>query len=247
MCLIAFQWQPDGSVPLILAGNRDEFYARPTASLAWWEGGRILAGRDLKAGGAWLSVTTDGRLAALTNHRDPRLTRADRASRGQLPVRFLEGHATTDAFLEQLRGEADQYNPFNLLLFDGMELLGYESRHDRIVPFAAGIHAVSNGDFDEPWPKVEALKASLASALVDDEALLKLLGEVQPFPDDRLPSTGVSMEWERALSPPFVRTPTYGTRSSSIVRLGRDAVSILEQRFSLEGPEGRNGFRFQRP
>ncbi len=246
MCLIAFQWQPDDPVPLILAGNRDEFYARPTASLAWWEEGCLLAGRDLKAGGTWLGVTPGGRFATLTNHRDPRLTRTDRASRGQLPVRFLEGNATVRTFLEQLRGDADLYNPFNLLLFDGRELLGYESRHDRIVPFAPGIHAVSNGDFDEPWPKVEALKAGLASALEDDEALLNLLGVAQLFSDDHLPSTGVSIEWERALSPAFVRTPIYGTRASSIVRLGRDAVSILEQRFTPAGSEGRAEFRFQR-
>ena len=246
MCLIAFQWQPEGPVPLILAGNRDEFYARPTAPMAWWAGGRILAGKDLKASGTWLGVAKDGRFAALTNFRDPRLTKTDRASRGQLPVRFLEGNAAVGTFLEQLRGEVDQYNPFNLLLFDGLDLLAYESRHDRIVPFAPGIHAVSNGDFDGPWPKVEALKAGLASALEDDEALLNLLGEAQPFPDDRLPSTGVSIEWERSLSPAFVRSPTYGTRASAVVRLGRDTVSILEQGFSPEGPQGRTEFQFQR-
>jgi uncharacterized protein with NRDE domain len=247
MCLIAFHWQPDGPTPLVLAANRDEFYERPTAPLAWWEGGRILAGRDLRAGGTWLGVTRDGRLAAITNHRDPAQASPDRASRGRIPVAYLEGNLGARAFLEQLRAQADDYNPFNLLLFDGRDLLGYESRQDRIVPFAPGIHAVSNGAFDEPWPKVERIRAGLAQDNVDDEGLLALLGESDPVEDSRLPQTGVSLEWERGLSPVFVRLPTYGTRASTVLRLGRGSVSVLEQRFSWEGPEGRQAFRFQMP
>jgi uncharacterized protein with NRDE domain len=246
MCIIAFHWQPDGPVPLVLAANRDEFYERPTAPLAWWEGGRILAGRDLRAGGTWLGVTPEGRLAAITNYRNPAQSQPDRASRGLLPVAFLEGNLGARAFLEQLATQASHYNPFNLLLFDGMDLLGYESRHAAVVPFTAGIHAVSNGDFDEPWPKVEGLKLGLATGLEDDEALLARLGEAEPFADGRLPHTGVPIAWERALSPAFVRTPTYGTRTSTILRLGRESVSILEQRYSETGPEGRSRFQFQR-
>ena len=246
MCVIAFHWQPDGPVPLIVAANRDEFYERPTAPLAWWEGGRILAGRDLKAGGTWQGLTLDGRWAALTNHRDPSRADPSKASRGQIPVRFLEGNHTAPAFLEQLRQQADRYNPFNLLLFDGRDLLGYESRHDAIVPFTPGSHAVSNGDFDEPWPKVEALKSGFAAALEHDEALLALLGDARPFLDHRLPHTGVSIEWERSLSPIFVRTPSYGTRASTLLRLGVEAVAMLEQRFSWDGAEGRNAFQFSR-
>ncbi|MFZ1375683.1 MAG: NRDE family protein [Geothrix sp.] len=245
MCLIAFQWDPPGETPLVVAANRDEFYARPTAPMAWWEGGRILAGRDIQAGGTWLGVSAGGRFAALTNHRDPSRTRPDRATRGLLPVRFLEGGHTVGAFLDEVRTEADRYNPFNLLLYDGRDLLGFESRRDRVVSFTPGIHAFSNGDFDEPWPKVEQLKAGLVDAEGDDAALLALLQEAEPFPDERLPSTGVALEWEWALSPAFIRTPTYGTRASTILRLGREAVSVLQQRFSPEGPEGRSEVRFR--
>ncbi len=246
MCLIAFQWQPDGPRPLVLAANRDEFYERPTAPLAWWEGDRILAGRDLRAGGTWLGVTRQGRLAALTNHRDPAQAKPDRASRGLLPVAFLNGDLNARTFLDQLGTQAERYNPFNLLLFDGKDLLGYESRHAALVPFGPGIHAVSNGDFDEPWPKVEGLKLALSAGLEDDEALLARLGEAEPFEDGRLPHTGVPIEWERALSPAFVRTPTYGTRASTLLRLELGSASILEQRYSEAGPEGRSGFCFQR-
>jgi uncharacterized protein with NRDE domain len=247
MCLIAFHWQPDGPTSLVLAANRDEFYERPTAPLAWWEGDRILAGRDLRAGGTWLGVTRDGRLAAITNHRDPAQSKEGRASRGQVPVDFLKGNLSARAFLEQLGTQAEHYNPFNLLLFDGRDVLGYESRQDRIVPFAPGIHAVSNGAFDEPWPKVERIREGLAQGNLDDDGLLALLGESEPFEDGRLPRTGISLEWERGLSPVFVRLPTYGTRASTVLRLGRGSVSVIEQRFSQEGPEGRQTFRFQLP
>jgi len=245
MCVIAFHWRPEAPLPLLLAGNRDEFYARPTAPMAWWEGGRILAGRDLLAGGTWLGVGPGGRFAALTNHRDPSKTRPDRATRGLLPVQFLEVDHAAAAFLEELRPVADRYNPFNLLVYDGRDLLGYESHHDRVVSFAPGIHAFSNGDFDEPWPKVEQLKAGLVDGEGDDEALLVLLQEAEPFPDERLPSTGVALEWERALSPAFIRTPTYGTRASTLLRLGQESISVVEQRFSPDGPEGRSEFRFR--
>jgi len=246
MCLIAFHWRPKGPVPLVLAGNRDEFYERPTAPLAWWEGGRLLAGRDLRGGGTWLGLTPEGRCAVITNFRDPSMARPDRATRGLIPLRFLEGTQTAATYLERLRQQVTDYNPFNLLLFDGTDLLGYESHQDRVVPFTPGIHAVSNGAFDEPWPKVEAVKAGLAGQEDDDEALLKLLGNAQPYSDDRLPSTGVPLEWERSLSPIFIRTPTYGTRASTIVRLGRELASILEQRFSHAGPEDLAEFRFDR-
>ena len=247
MCLIAFHWRPEGPLPLLVAGNRDEFYARPTAPMTWWEGGRILAGRDLQAGGTWLGVGPGGRFAALTNHRDPAKTRPGRATRGLLPVRFLEVEHTAGAFLEELRPVAGRYNPFNLLVYDGRDLLGFESRQDRVVSFTPGIHAFSNGAFDEPWPKVERLKAGLVEGEEDDEALLALLREAEPFPDERLPSTGVALEWERALSPAFIRTPTYGTRASTILRLGVNGISIVEQRFTFHGPEARAGYQFKRP
>ncbi len=246
MCVVAFRWEPGGEVPLLVVGNRDEFYERPTAPLAWWEGGAILAGRDLRAGGTWLGVSLAGRCAVITNHRDPSLARPDRFSRGQLPVRFLEGTPTAEAFLGELQKEADRYNPFNLLLFDGKDLLGFESRHGRVRAFAPGIHGVSNGDFDEPWPKVEVLKAGLAAPPGTDAALLTLLEDARPSSDGQLPSTGIPIELERTLSAAFIRTPTYGTRASTILRLGRDAVSILEQRFAFAGPEARTKIRFRK-
>lgn len=72
MCLIVFAWQPGHALPLLVAANRDEFYARPSLPLAAWEDAEgVFAGRDLEAGGTWLGLGPAGRFAALTNVRDP--------------------------------------------------------------------------------------------------------------------------------------------------------------------------------
>lgn len=245
MCLVGFHWRPGGPVPLLLVGNRDEFHQRPAAPMAWWAGDDILAGRDLQGGGTWLGVDRRGRLATLTNHRDPFTFQAGRPSRGELPVRFLRGTRTAADFLEALGAEAPKHNPFNLLLYDGRDLLGFESLTGRVLVYPPGVHAFSNGPLAAPWPKVEALRAGLASAPDRDEALLELLADTTPYPDDRLPRTGVPLAWERALSPAFIRTPDYGTRASTVVRVGRDSVAVVEQRFSASGPEGRTALRFE--
>ena len=167
MCLIAWNWQPASATPLLLVANRDEFYARPSQALQWWEGGLILAGKDLQAGGTWLGLTRGGRLAALTNHRDfsgaanaPR-QRADAPSRGELVTQFLNSELPALAFLQRLAGDAKHYNAFNLLVFDGTELLGLQSRDAKVVAMQPGMGAVSNADFHSPWPKLTWLRDEL--------------------------------------------------------------------------------------
>ena len=126
MCLIGFHWRPDGPIPLLVAGNRDEFYDRPTAPLAWWEGGRILAGQDLWSGGTWMGVSRDGRFAAITNFREPQRSRNGAPSRGFIPLRFLEVGGSAADFLCWLRKEASRYAPFNVLV-SGLPATGLNS------------------------------------------------------------------------------------------------------------------------
>jgi uncharacterized protein with NRDE domain len=242
MCLIAWNWQPQSETPLLLLGNRDEFYARPTQALHWWDGEQVLAGKDLEAGGTWLGVGVGGRLAALTNFRLPQVDPRPKPSRGAVTARFLQSDTDARSYLQALAAEADQYNPFNLLLWDGHALLGLESRHRHIRAIAPGIGAVSNADFDTPWPKLQRLKAGLdqscASGATAVQDLLPLLQERQIADDSELPKTGVPLDVERMLSAIFVASPTYGTRASSIVTVRRNTTHFFEQSYTTNGMFG---------
>ena len=256
MCLIAWNWQPESDTPLLLLANRDEFYARPAQALQWWDGGCILAGKDLQAGGTWMGLTRTGRLAALTNYRDfssassPHALRGDAPSRGELVTAFLNSDLPALAFLQRLAGRAARYSPFNLLVFDGTHLLGLQSRGARIVEMQPGIGAVSNADFHSPWPKLTWLSDQLENHVnggtstsagcngahgANVESLLSLLKNEAIAPDEALPQTGLPLARERALSAAFITSPEYGTRACSVVRIARTHAQFVERCFDSNG------------
>jgi uncharacterized protein with NRDE domain len=229
-------------MPLLLIANRDEFYARPSQPLHWWATGGVLAGRDLQAGGTWLGVSRDGRLAALTNFRAPAALRSSAPSRGELTAGFLTSGLSSSMFLSEVARRAGDYNPFNLLVFDGQHLMGLESRHAKSFVVARGIGAVSNADFQTPWPKVARLKAGLRTLTeegrANEAALLRLLQDRNTAPDAALPKTGIPIIRERALSAAFIATPDYGTRACSVIRIGRNEVEFFEQNYDALGVTG---------
>lgn len=236
MCLIlfAYRWHPD--YPLVLAANRDEFYDRPTAPLAFWpENPALLAGRDLAAGGTWLGVSRQGRLAAITNYRDPANFRPQAPSRGPLVSDFLQGQEPAQAYLQQLQPRAADYNGFNLLLGDDQGLHYYSNQEDEPRVLGAGLYGLSNHLLNTPWPKVERGKRGLATALsrsadLVPETLWHVLGDRTQAPDEALPATGVSLDWERALSPLFIATAGYGTRSSTLLWIdAQHQVTVQEK------------------
>ena len=246
MCLIAWNWQPHSELPLLLVANRDEFYARSTLPLHQWKDARIFAGQDLQAGGTWLGLGPGGRLAALTNVRNVGKQRDSAPSRGALVSGFLHSDLSGNAYLQSIMPDCDRFNPFNLLLFDGQSLLGFESQGGRIVDMQSGISAVSNAGFDTPWPKLLALKSGLhhwvreqtAPQPPGSDALFALLEQDQPAPDAQLPDTGIPLERERALSCAFIRSSDYGTRASSLVMLRRNSARFVERSFDVQGFTG---------
>jgi len=237
VCVIAWNWQPDSATPLILLSNRDEFHARPSRALHWWEsngtGTTLLAGRDLQGGGTWLGVNAQGQLAAITNYRSADVARKDAPSRGELVEQFLQGSQSALQYLETLTESADAYNPFNLLVFDGQCLMGLESRNARILYLPTGIGGVSNADFNTPWPKLtrlqESLSRQLKTGLVCVETSLELLHDTTLAPDEELPQTGVPLPLERSLSPIFVSMQGYGTRACSVIQIHNDRIDFTEQ------------------
>lgn len=239
MCLIAWNWQPGTDTPLLLLANRDEFYARPTQALHWWDGGQVLAGKDLQAGGTWLGAGRDGRVAALTNYRLPVNDPGTRPSRGALVTDFLQGDWDAVSYLAALAPHAGDYNPFNLLVFDGQRLMGLESRSKQVISMGAGLGAVSNADFDTPWPKLMRLKSGLQIQLqagrngVAD--LLPLLRDTTLATDAELPNTGVSLGLERMLSATFVTSAHYGTRACSVIALQQKKLMFFEESHGERG------------
>jgi uncharacterized protein with NRDE domain len=248
MCLIAWNWQPDSATPLLLLANRDEFYARPALPLDWWQDGRVLAGRDLQAGGTWLGVDRRGRLAVLTNYRQSTTVPAPRPTRGALVAGFLQGDLDATGYLTDLADRAGDYNPFNLLVFDGTHLMGLESRNRRVVCMPVGICGVSNADFNTPWPKLMNLKAGLQQQCLAGKTrkqdLLPLLQVRTQACDAELPQTGIGRDLERGLSAAFITSAQYGTRASSVVALNKDKAGFFEQSYGPQGAQASTQFFF---
>lgn len=238
MCLIVFAWRPEHELPLVLAANRDEFYARPSLPLAAWEDApELFGGRDLEAGGTWLGVGPHGRFAALTNIRDPRQPPRGR-SRGELPVQFLRASQDPEAFLTEIAQQAGDYSGFNLLVGDRQRLWLLNSRGGQPQPLGAGLYGLSNADLDTPWPKVEKAKTLLGECLVDPQvpSLLDMLHDDRQAEDAQLPDTGIGLQSERVLSSIFIATGTYGTRASSVLLVRADGSRQLVER--SYGPYG---------
>lgn len=242
MCLILIAWRSTAEFPCVIAANRDEFHGRPAEPAHWWPSEpQILAGRDLQAGGTWLGITRKGRFAALTNYRDPEQRKAQSPSRGNLVTSILQSDAGVRETLQRLHQVGPAYNGFNLLFSDGETLAIYESTSGVGRELGPGIYGLSNHLLDTPWPKVQAAKSRLSSALSllpDSRPALALLRDEQLAPDEHLPKTGMSQEWERLLSSAFIRSSTYGTRSSTVLQVGRDGhVSFEEWTWDAAGHE----------
>ncbi len=243
MCLILFSYKQHPRYPLIFAANRDEFYNRASAPAAFWnDAPGLLAGRDLVAGGSWLGVTTSGRIAAITNYREPGLYKFDAPSRGALVTGFLLGRESPEAYAAKLSGEAQRYNGFNLILGGRRQLYYFSNRTEGLEALAPGLYGLSNHLLDTPWPKVEGGKKALAGLLTDGrdpaaDDLFAILSNRQRPPDESLPDTGVGLEWERILSSLFITSPVYGTRSSTILLLDREGCVTFEERVFNSSPE----------
>lgn len=237
MCLILVAWQAHPDFPLVVAANRDEFHARPTAHAAPWpDAPQVLAGRDLEAGGTWLGITRSGRFAAVTNVREPGTSQGAR-SRGWLTKDFLTSNVTPADYVTSIDPEA--YSGFNLLVADGETLAYRSNRAGDARSLPPGIYGVSNHLLDTPWPKLETARRSFREALTalpDETGFFDLLADDEIVADEHLPRTGVTLEWERRLSAIFVKSPQYGTRASTLVIRRKDGGGVLIERdFDAEG------------
>ena len=223
MCVLAFAWRAHPDWPLVAIANRDEFHARPTAALARWDDD-IVAGKDLRSGGTWLGVGA-GRFVALTNLRSDSPPDPGAPSRGGLVTALLTGSEPAALAL-------DGYSPFTLACLDSDQawLLSNRPEPARIA-LEPGVHGLTNGPFDRPWPKLASLKAALAGWLEG--------GSPDPAPlfaalaDERVPEGAFD---EATALPAFIRRPVYGTRCSTVVTVNAEGRGrIVERRFAESG------------
>lgn len=250
MCLAAFALNAHPRFPLVLAANRDEFFARPTAAMDWWaDAPDLLAGRDLTAGGSWFGLTRSGRLALLTNVREPGRNDPSAPSRGALVTDWLRSNAPFADFAAQQLTAG--HNGFNLIAADVPSNTWHWLSNRIPAPkrLGPGLYALSNAELDTPWPKTTGLRAAFADALAQSadapsliERLLAVLADDTAAPDATLPDTGVGLERERLLSPRFIRIPplpgaaVYGTRCSTVlVREADGATWVVERSVTANG------------
>jgi len=240
MCLLVLALRTHPRLPLIVAGNRDEFHARPSQAAHWWsDKPDILGGRDLQAGGTWLAVHRSGRFAAVTNYRDARRESAGLRSRGHLITGFLDAGAGVVDYLESIDGST--YGGFNLLVSDGRSAGYLSNRGGGLRELPPGIYGLSNATLDEPWTKVTRTRSRLAELIdednVNESSLMRMLGDREKASADEVETNGLSFAMAHALTAPFIVHPEYGTRCSTVMTID-DAgkVRFLERRF---GPDGR--------
>lgn len=262
MCLILTSWQSHPEYPLVVLANRDEFYERATDSMHWWDDHpHILAGRDRAdvkgQSGTWMGISKTGRFAAITNVRAPSEKNPDAQTRGEIPAEFLKSTDSPEGFIDVHGHTFNRYNGFNLLATDlsskdpvlvwlsNRVLMGKNLRPRKVMhpqKLNPGIYGLSNGMLDTPWPKVQHRVGAFAQLLAMDtgefkrsEHYLRAMEDMTQAPDDYLPQTGVSYEWEKALSSAFIRTPNYGTRSTSLIRIRKDGrYEVIEKLFNAE-------------
>ena len=243
MCILFIAVDQSQEFPLVIAANRDEFHARPTAASGFWDNyPHVVAGRDLQAKGTWMGVTRNGKVAALTNIRAPETIKADAISRGGLVANWLIDEALEQpTYLKALRANRDQYNGYNLVYGNVKSLAVYNNFEDTHATLTEGVYGLSNANLTTPWPKVSKGIASLTHYVSqnnkpDTEALFALLKDEAKAPDSSLPNTGIGYEWEKRLSSIFIQSPEYGTRTSTLLLVdSHQQIHWYERTFNARG------------
>jgi uncharacterized protein with NRDE domain len=240
MCLIFLSFNNHPDYALIVAANRDEFYNRKTAAAHYWaEEPSVLAGKDLEAGGSWMGIRTNGKLSMITNFRDPKNINPAAPSRGHLVSDYLLNGQKPLPYLEHVSLRGREYNGFNLILGTPEELYYYSNYKGVIEPLPPGLHGISNHLLNTPWPKVEKglglIRKLISGNEIDVDALLSAMADEDRAPDHTLPDTGVGLDRERALSSMFIKSPGYGSRSTTVLLIGRDgSVRFAERTYDTE-------------
>jgi uncharacterized protein with NRDE domain len=243
MCLLALYFQEFDAYPLVVAANRDEYFARPSAPpQILRENPVIYGGKDLKAGGTWLGVNAYGLLVGILNRRSPVDEQQDFRSRGLLCLDLLSRRSTPEVMVELERQQAFRYRTFNLVFADSLAAYVAYNAERRIswLRLERGLHVFGNGSV----PDVRSEKLNHARLLFSRVAQALKPGPI--FPDGiRLLRDSLSDHKGANADAPkdaiCVHTPLYGTVSSSLL-----FYSESEKRFTTyyaPGPPCQNRYQ----
>lgn len=245
MCILFFAIKQHPQYPVIICANRDEFHQRPTQAMHWWpeedNHKSILAGKDLQANGTWLGLNKQGRFSALTNFRQPQLFDKNKQSRGDLVVQALAQN--DNKMTELLEESAHHYNGFNLVFGQLNNLVCFDSVSKKQQPLTAGFHSLCNGALDDIWPKMALGQTQLTKAIsafadqpLSIDELFNLMQNSQQAKTEKLPKTGVPLDWEQLLSSIFIVSPQYGTRTTNIITQdNKGNISIYDRSYNEQG------------
>ena len=236
MCLVLVAYKIDASYPLIVAANRDEYFSRPALPAHFWQDApEIFAGRDDQAGGTWLGITPQGRFAAITNWTASEDGTDGYLSRGWLVRDFLVGESSAREFVELING--DSYRGFNLLVFDGRDLVYCSNRTNQSKVFTPGFYGVTNTSFANQWNKTRVGLDMISQVRDrhDVDTLIHLLRR-HSTTSNRYKSSNAFPENRE--SPCFVFGETYGTRASTAVVFDHKRIFFKEQQYGPRAVRG---------
>lgn len=224
MCTLILAWRVFEDAPICVAANRDEAVDRPSTPPTVRAGDpAVLAPRDERVGGTWIGYNESGLLVAVTNRWVPG---DGERSRGLLVDDALGERSAADA-LDCVRSELRRhtYAPFHLLIVDSEEchLLEHDDGIDAHHGLPPGVHIVVNVGFDGDWFIPEVRSSAGRQQAKNAEQVYETL---QP----RSGETG--SEWTARAGEALgdhdygvcVHGDGFGTRSSSLVRLGDERV-----------------------
>jgi uncharacterized protein with NRDE domain len=238
MCIIGIAFHVHPDYPLLVAANRDEYYARASAAVRVLQATpRVIGGLDLTRGGTWMGATASGLFVGLTNRRTVGPPEPTRRSRGEIVIAALQA-TTVDGVARYLEGiDALEYNPFNVVFGTARDLRVAYGRADQsrveVLALPPGLHVLDNDSMGTPMPKVTRMEMLLSPRVGDTpwpelSARIHrdvLCDHVLPPPEQVPPHPPwIDDATARSLQALCVHTPVYGTRSSTIVAVERDAA-----------------------
>ena len=223
MCLILLAFKVDQTYPLIVAANRDEYFARPTSTAHYWlDHPNIFGGRDLQELGTWMGVTTTGRFAAIANWSRNNEQATDYRSRGDLVREFLLADYKSLEFVRSIN--FSEYRGCNLIVYDGVSLVFWSNHENFFTQFNSGYHVITNANLDNNSPRASSGLSQFKHLVAKHKAnsLMELLGPKEPYQNGDC----------------FVFGDTYGTRSSTTLFFSTTTIVVNEQQY---GPRGEVG------